>query len=825
MIHRWIARRTAILAGSYVAAAAVLASVMVAGAFGAGPDGSAPTDRVAITRDRAGIPHIVARSFSSLGYGEGYAFAQDNLCTFANDVVTLEGERSRYFGPKGLAVNYSAGSYATNLQSDLYWRYILATGLVKRELAASSPPNGLLPQARQLYRGWVAGYNAYLHSGKLRDPSCKGKPWVRPLTLSDMLLRGVQVETAASSEQFVRDIVRTVPPSATAAGARTASRADAVHGFGVLERQLGDRSDSGSNGIGIGAQDARSGHGMVLANPHFPWRGTERFWMAQLEVPGEYDVEGGTLMGFPLIGIGFNRDIAWTHTVSTDRRFVAYQLKLVRGDPTRYYLNGRKVKMGHVTVSVSYAGKTVRHNFYTTHWGPVVSVAEVPLNAYVWNDSTAYALYDAEIDNGPRSINEYLRIGQTTSVKALYNVEAKWLAIPTFNTIAADDHGDAYYGDVGATPAVSQRELNTCLPQGIATLVYDQARLVTLDGSRTSCSPANLRGTPEKGIFSSGHLPHLFRRDYVENSNDSFWLANPLTPLTGFSPIIGLSRTEQGLRTRLGDQLIAARVDGTDGLGSPKFTIPTLQRMWEGDRSELAALILTDLVADCRAHPEQAASNGQMIDLTAACNALAGYDGTGRLDATGGWLFVVWSDLDNDRQFYATPFNPAQPLTTPSGLNASSTATPLMWLADAVQNLQAHGVPLDASIGQVQYAPQSRRIRIPGCPGDPTSMGPSTGCFNAIFSNDDAPGTSGPLNAVPYGQVLDGSSLVMTIQLNPSGPTSAGILTYSQSTDPTSPWYTNMTKLYSKGGWVKLPYTATQLAADHPHPPLVLAAP
>ena len=63
---------------------------------------------VTVTRDSAGIAHIVARNFVALGYGEGYAFAQDNLCTFANDVVTLEGERSRYFGPNGLAVNYSA---------------------------------------------------------------------------------------------------------------------------------------------------------------------------------------------------------------------------------------------------------------------------------------------------------------------------------------------------------------------------------------------------------------------------------------------------------------------------------------------------------------------------------------------------------------------------------------------------------------------------------------------------------------------------------------------------------------------------------------------
>ena len=65
---------------------------------------------VTITRDSAGIPHIVARNFAALGYGEGYAFAQDNLCTFANDIVTLEGQRSKYFGPNGQAVNYSAGT-------------------------------------------------------------------------------------------------------------------------------------------------------------------------------------------------------------------------------------------------------------------------------------------------------------------------------------------------------------------------------------------------------------------------------------------------------------------------------------------------------------------------------------------------------------------------------------------------------------------------------------------------------------------------------------------------------------------------------------------
>jgi acyl-homoserine-lactone acylase len=177
----------------------------------------------------------------------------------------------------------------------------------------------------------------------------------------------------------------------------------------------------------------------------------------------------------------------------------------------------------------------------------------------------------------------------------------------------------------------------------------------------------------------------------------------------------------------------------------------------------------------------------------------------------------MWSALDTDSNFYATAFNPAEPLTTPSGLNLGTTsapATPLVWLADAVENLQAHGLPVNASYAQAQYAPQSRNIAIPGC---------DTGCFNAIYSSIGL--SSDPASEAPYGQVYDGSSLVMTTQLDPSGPVSQGILTYSQASDPTSPWYSNLTKLYAKARWVNLPYTAAELQKDHPLTPLHLFGP
>ncbi len=755
-------------------------------------------DVVTVTRDSAGIPHVLARDFRGLGYGEGYAFAQDNLCTLADQFITVEGQRSRYFGRTAMNLNFSAGAADSNLNSDLFWNYVRASHIVDRSLA-QRPPVGPLPQVRQIYEGWAAGYNAFLRSGKLHDPRCAGKRWVHPITPTDLYLRGEQIVTEGSAQQLISDLVDAVPPSAGAASAASAGRLD----LPALTAQLGGTPDAstGSNGIGLGSQDTRGGDGMVLANPHFPWRGTERFWMAQLTIPGQYNVMGGTLEGFPFIGIGFNQHLAWTHTVSTTRRFTIFQLRLVPGDPTSYYVDGKPQRMGRVTVRVQAGDGVTSHTFFTTRWGPVLIV---PQAQYAWTTTTAYALGDSVASDLARSANQYLRMGQATSVRGLLGVEESFLAIPTFNTIAADDRGQALYGDVGNTPNVTAAKISACTPAGLPQLVFAQARVITLDGSRSGCGWANDPGTPVRGIFNGSHLPHILRRDYVENSNDSYWLANPSSPLTGFSPIIGLTGTTQGLRTRLGNEMIAARMAGTDGYGGRKFTVSLLQRMWENDRSKLAELVLASLVSACRANPHQLASNGTAVDLTAACTALAGYNKTGNLSAHGGWLFYTWFSYAPSSGFWADAFDPKRPLSTPSQLNTANPAI-LKALADAVLNLQAHKVSLTASYGEVQHATRNAaKIPIHGC---------NTGCFNAIQSGTAT--AKNPTSIAPYGEVFTGSSLVMTTELTKQGPRSQGILTYSQATDPTSPWFANLTRLYSQKRWVPMRYTPAQLRADH----------
>ena len=750
---------------------------------------------VSVLTDSAGIPHITASNFRALGYGEAWAFAEDNFCTLASDFVTVNGDRSQYFGPKKLAINYSAGVDPTNLESDLFWQAVKKSDSYQTQLKAK-PPIGPLPQVIQLFEGYVAGYNAYLASGDLKDPACAGRPWVRPITLKDMWLRGVQIATEASSEQFIDNEVEAAPPPESARPVKPT-----LAGLRALRRLTESGSSSnGSNGIGVGSADTRNKDGMVLANPHFPWYGTERFFAEQLDVPGSYDVEGGTLMGFPLVGIGFNSDLAWTHTVSTSTRFTLYQLKLAPHHPTSYVVDGKTIPMGTVKVAVKEGHDTVTHTFYTTRYGTVMTI---PQAGFAWTKTTAYALDDVNLGDEFRTADQYFEMGRATSVAGLLRVESKYLAIPTFNTIAADKTGHALYSDVGNTPGVTAGLIKRCLPPGLPTLVYDLAGLITLDGSTTKCAWISAKGTPVPGILPASEEPHTIRTDYVENSNDSYWLANPSHPFRAFSPIVGPIDVEQGLRTRLGNEMIAERVAGTDGLGKPKFTIPTMQAMWENDRSLLAELVLTPLVKSCKKAPEQTASNGTKVNLTQACDALAGYEKyeNGDLDASGAWLFEDWSNQSIPGTFWKVPFNVKDPLTTPYGLDTSNRHI-LIALANAVLDLKARGIALTASYGQVQHSTKgSDVIPIHGC---------DTGCFNAIY-----PGLANgnPFFPGDYGEVGDGSSLVMTTELTPQGPVSQGIVTYSQATNPKSPFYANLTKLYSQKKWVPFAYTAKQLTA------------
>jgi len=803
-----------------LASAALVLAAAPANAASAPPGPARHELSAVIRRTTGGMPHILARNWTSLGYGYGFAFAQDNLCTMANDYVTVEGQRSRYFGPDGSYIERGAGAIVTNLDSDLFFRQIIDSGVVQRSL------RGVAPQVTQIEAGYVRGYNRYLASvggaKGVPDPTCRGQAWVRPITVQDSYLRFYQLMLMAGEDGLIDGIAQASPPSATAAMAGgTAADGPQATALALADpsraaRQLAaslraEFGKLGSNAVAIGSAGTRSHHGLLLGNPHYPWLGPERFYQAQLTIPGKINVTGGSLYGVPLILIGHTATVAWSHTVSTAVRFTPYQLTLVPGHPTQYLQDGHPVAMTSrkVTVLVRAAdGKLAPYTrtLWQTRYGPVFN--SLFGLALPWTASTAFAIRDANATNVARALNTWFGFDRATSTRQLLTVLRKYQGIPWVNTIASDRPGLALYADIGTVPGVTDAEAQAC-DTALGAQTFPVSGLPILDGSRTACDWATGPGAAAPGLLGPGQEPALLRSDYVTNSNDSYWLANPHHPLTGFARIIGDAGTPRTLRTRIGLIQVQARIDGTDGQGPGGFTLADLEHLDLSDVDYAAMLTRPALVQLCRTF--QAAggyaptSAGGKVPIGDACAVLARWDGRWDVGQRGAVLFgAFWGNASNSGQSpFSHPFELSDPVRTPYGLDTSDPAVRTA-LGDAISQLDQAGIPLNATLGSVQHVTyHGARIPIPGGPGDPD------GVYNAIFTGE-YPGDS--LTAPD-----DGSSFIQVVTWNNTPcPVGATILTYSESANPVSPHYADQTRLFSRKQWLPDRFCQSQIMAD-PH--------
>jgi acyl-homoserine-lactone acylase len=778
--HRWGA-----LAVTGALAATLVAPVEVA-AQESGADATVVaaetgTYEAEIRRTSYGIPHVKADDLGSVAFGGAFAFAEDNLCVFAEEMVTIRGERSITFGDT-----------AANRSSDLFHKRIIDAGRVEALLAGDQAPSA---ETREAVRGYAAGYSHFVTEvapEEHADPNCAGADWIRPIDELD-LWRFYHVLLMRAGEAAVADaIVAAQPPAASASAASEGVDVDDldVDALGdALEEHLGDGGPIGSNAYGLGSEATVSGGGMVLGNPHFPWHGTQRFYRQHLTIPGELDVSGASLFGVPIVNIGHNADVAWSHTVSTADRFTLHLLQLVPGEPTRYLVDGveREMTSTDVTIEVPDGDggtETVTQTFWESHLGPVINLP--PLT---WNQNTALVIADANAGQA-RAFDTWLGMNRATSVDDLVDVLDATQGIPWVNTIAADSQGRALYADHSVVPHLTDEQRAAC--QLVAVSGFS-----ILQGARGDCEPGSDPDAVAEGIFGPSNLPVLVRDDYVANMNNSYWLANPHAPLEGYDRIIGSERTNIGLRARLGLQMIEDRLAGTDGLDGQGFTLEQLQELMFNNRNLGAELVRDDLVAACRDAGETVTVGGIVVDLAEACDVLAAWDLRVDLDSRGAHVFREFARFGGLR--FADEFDPDRPLTTPTVLDVEDERV-LEALGQAVNRIEGAGIALDARLGFLQSVTRSgERIEIHGGPG-------GEGIFNVI--------TAAWRGAEGYPEVQHGSSFVMAAEMTPEGPRSRAILTYSQSTDPSSPHYADQTRLYEDKGWTDMLFDEADILAD-----------
>ncbi|MCB1685098.1 MAG: penicillin acylase family protein [Pseudomonadales bacterium] len=273
-----------------------------------------------------GVPHVQAEDWKGLGYGFAYATARDAICVIARDLVMVNGGLSNHFGAED-----------GNLESDVFYNAVLTDKELSGFMADQSP------QAADFTSGYVAGYNRYLEDHQDALPaSCQGEPWVRPMTDLDIarLTTGVGIRYGLGRLQ--KEIAAAAPPFDDGMNAASAFTTDFSLPAGY-----------GSNAVALGGDLTKSGRGLLFGNPHYPWHGSSRFHLIHTTIPGELDVMGVSLLTTSRVSIGFNRDIAWSHTVSTALRSTFYELSLHPEDPMQYRFGDGYRRIEAVAVPVT----------------------------------------------------------------------------------------------------------------------------------------------------------------------------------------------------------------------------------------------------------------------------------------------------------------------------------------------------------------------------------------------------------------------------------------------------------------------------------------
>jgi acyl-homoserine-lactone acylase len=724
-----------------------------------------------------GVPHVLADDFVGVGFGLGYASAESNICALADLWITVNAQRSRYFGPDE---EYNRNR-ATNLTSDFQWARILDMDVVGREFR-QPPPVGPTPEVKDLIRGYVAGYNEYLGEvgvDNLPDPRCRGKEWVHPITEMDVYLRSINWNMWRSSGALVKQFVDAAPPTGYVATASLPLSPMALEpGPTTLVPEL---SSLGSNMMALGKEATDNGKGMLFANPHWSWDGPERWWEFHATVPGKMNVNGAGILGVPIVVFGHTEGVAWSATASTPQRYTIYELDLAPDSPTSYLYDGevRKMTSRTVTIDVKEADGSLSkrsHTFWETHFGPMVQN-----EAYAWTSDRAFAI--REVAMNFRWLNQTLDMNRANSVEELDAAGQKYLGIGWLNTMAADAAGNTLYADRSAIPYVTNAMLERCATTTTAPLGSRPAAIPALDGSRSECEWSNEASAPIPGIFGVSTLPMLARTDYVTNSNNSYWTNNLHQPLEGFPRIMGDERTARTLRTRIGLLKIERRLNGTDGHPGNQFTLDQLETITMDNRLLAGELWQDSLVAVCRAMPPQEG-------LPKACDVLAAWDLTQNPDSSGAVLFrrffenLFPPDAAGAQDVYVVPFDPEDPMNTPSGLNTRNPKI-AQALTAAINDLLGSGIPLDAQYGDYHFVERNgTKIAIPG--GDA-----ALGQYNLISVRGGwTPGEAS--------EELSGSSYIMWVQFTDEGPVGRSLMTYSQSSNPSSPNYSDQTKLFSQ---------------------------
>lgn len=649
------AGRPARLRTALVAALAALAA-----AAGCAPDRGAelPERGAEIVWDEHGVPHIYAATDRALFRAFGWAQMDSHGGRLLRLFAAARGRAAEHFGEEELA-------------SD---RWVHTVGIPDRAEAWLEAQD---PDMRGWLEAFAGGMNAWTEQHP--DALAPAAREVLPLRASDVLaLAQYDIHfTFMANAGIVRRLERSWTPGsvvegragrASGAGERHAGAAPAPGGRAAPgaaghRRSPGSgvrdvRPPAASNAWAVGPSRSASGDAMLLANPHLPWSGLFTWYEAHLVSPGT-EAYGATLLGFPVLGIAFNRDLGWTHTVNTHDGADLYELALT-GDGYRFDGRERGFETEEVRLLVRQEDGGVREESLTVRrsvHGPVLAR----------KGGHAVALRVAGLDQ-PGLFRQYWEMMGASDLEE-FESALRRLQIPMFTVMYADREGHVLHLFGGRTPVRPEGE-------------RDWGGLVPGDTSATLWTETH--GYDE--------LPRVVdpASGWLQNANDPPWTTTFPRALDPDSFPGYMAPRRMIFRAQRSAQMLTS---------DSSVTFEELIRYKHSTRMALADRLLDDLLPAARERGGERARR--------AADVLEAWDREADADSRGAVLFRAFAEELGDRtegSFFARPWSPEAPLETPDGLADPGAAVEA--LAAAASTVEGRWGRLDPAWGE------TRRFRL-----------------------------------------------------------------------------------------------------------------
>jgi len=357
---------------------------------------------VTIYRDTWGVPHIFGNKDGDTAYGLAYAHAEDDFKTIQDIMLALKGR---------LALEYGKDAAPNDYMVQLLKIWQVVEDRYSKDISK---------EVQDICEAYADGLNHYalLHPNEVIRGMfpIDGKDVVAGFVHRTPLMFGL--------DKVLGQLVINEDPNI------------ALNNKLKIENPF-DNTLLGSNVIAVSPSRSADQFTRLAINSHQPWTGPVAWYEAHLHSEEGWNVNGGLFPGSPVVLVGHNKNLGWSHTVNSPDLIDVYELEINPENKNKYFFEGewKDLQVSKISIPVKLIGPfswTFHREALRSIHGPVIR-----------NEQGAFAIRFSG-SGEVRHVEQWFRMNKSKNLKDFTNA-MKMMALPMFNTVYADKVGNIFY--------------------------------------------------------------------------------------------------------------------------------------------------------------------------------------------------------------------------------------------------------------------------------------------------------------------------------------------------------------------------------------------